>query len=44
VGDRAMFSKEIKEEMPDNYFYITALKKIQIESLIKKRCLAAFTI
>jgi transposase len=36
VGDRAMFSKERKEEMPDNYSYITALKKIQIESLIKK--------
>ena len=36
VGDRAMFSKERKEEMPDSYSYITALKKIQIESLIKK--------
>ena len=30
VGDRAMFSKERKEEMPDNYSYITA------QSLIKK--------
>jgi len=36
VGDRAMFSKERKEEMPENYSYITALKKMQIESLIKK--------
>ena len=36
VGDRAMFNKERKEEMPDNYFYVTALKKVQIESLIKK--------
>ena len=36
VGDRAMFSKERKEDMPDSYSYITALKKVQIESIVKK--------
>jgi transposase len=36
VGDRAMFSKERKEEMPENYSYITALKKMQIETLVKE--------
>ena len=36
VGDRAMFSNARKEGIPDNYSYITALKKVQIERLIKK--------
>ena len=32
VGDRAMFSQKRKDDLPDNYSYITALKKKQIES------------
>ena len=39
VGDRAMFSKETKDELPENYSYITALRKKQIESLIKSQVL-----
>ena len=39
VGDRAMFSQETKDELPDNYSYITALRKKQIESLIKNKVL-----
>lgn len=39
VGDRAMFSQKRKDELPDNYSYITALRKKQIESLIKGKVL-----
>ena len=34
-----MFSKETKDELPENYSYITALRKKQIESLIKGQVL-----
>jgi transposase len=39
VGDRAIFNKENKEELPKNYSYITALKKMQIQTLIKNNIL-----
>ena len=39
VGDRAMFSQERKDDLPDNYSYITALRRKQIESLIKGKVL-----
>ena len=39
VGDRAMLSRETKEGLPENYSYITELRKKQIETLIKSKVL-----
>ena len=39
VGDRAMLSKDQIDELPECYSYITALRKRQIEALIKGKVL-----
>ena len=39
VGDRAMLTKDQINNLPENYSYITALKKRQIETLIRSNTL-----